>query len=163
MKIFEIHMTADSRILDVTELKTITVDLLKPDFSLLRTEYMTSHIYKCESYQKCKEYVDNLTTELIDLGLNIIRVKIECPYYQEYKDQSLYFEVHYETYENKYPLSKNRNKSTYLCTAREYDKTKYNNLIEKHYNKEKPQKEWTMELCLYDTYIEEDKDWFDLY
>jgi hypothetical protein len=166
MKIFEVHITADEKIIKaakILNLKTIVIDLVKPDKSYFRTEYMTSQVCRYDNYSECKDYVDDAVTKLIEMGVDVKRVKIECPYYPEYKDKSLYFEIHYETDGNLYPLSKNQNKNSYLCTAREYDKTKYDDLIKKHYNKNKPSTEWVMELCLYDTDIMEDVDWFNLY
>lgn len=166
MKIFEVHITGDENIIEAARqlnLKTIEIDLVKPDKSYFRTEYMTSQVCRHENYHDCKEYVDGAVIELIKMGIDVKRVKIECPYYPEYKDRSLYFEIHYETDGNLYPLSKNKRKNTYLCTAREYDKNKYDDLIKKHYNKDKTPPEWTMELCLYDTDILEDVDWFNLY
>lgn len=168
MEIFEIHITGDEKIIEVgnkLNVKTIVLDLVKPDKSYLRTEYMTSCVHHCENYNECKKFVDNLVNQLVDEGVQIARVKIECPFYPQYKDQSLYFEVHYQARCNLYPLSQNCGKDYYLCTAREYDKDKYDSLWQKHGGifLLGPPPHWTMELCLYDTNVKEDKDWFDLY
>ncbi len=165
MEIFEIHITGDKSIIDAAKslnIKTIVIDLVGPDKSFLRTEYMTSHVHRCENYDECKKFVDNVVNQLQEAGVQIVRVKIECPFYAHYKDKSIYFEVHYEAVNNCYPLSKNQGKSVYLCTAREYDKEKYDALWLKHIHYSS-RRDLVVELCLYDTYVEEDKDWFELY
>lgn len=166
METFEIHITGDKKIIEAAkqlDVKTIVLDLVKPDKSHFRTEYMTSHAARFKSYNSCKEWVDNVVARLIEAGVEIIRVKIECPYYQQYKNKSLYFEVHYEG--ERGPMSRNHGKDYFLCTAREYDRSKYDALWQKHGGifLLTPPPHWTMELCLYDTNVEEDKDWFDLY
>jgi hypothetical protein len=93
MEVFEIHITADEAIIEAAKelnVKTIIIDLIRPDQSLFRTEYMTSYIYRCENYDECKEYVDDITVKLTNLGVKIVRVKIECPLYQKYIGNSLY-------------------------------------------------------------------------
>jgi hypothetical protein len=161
MEIFEVHITGDEKIIETAKslnVRTIVIDLVKPDKSYFRTEYMTSHTYRCENYDECKVYVDDIVAKLKEAGVNIVRVKIECPLYPQYRERSLYFEVHYGAYNNTYPLSRNKGKDHFLCTAREYDRSKYDDLARKHLCFLP-----TMELCLYDTNVEEDKDWFDLY
>ena len=165
MEVFEIHITGDERIIKAAkalDLKTIVIDLLRPDKSYYRTEYMTSQAYHCENFNKCQEYVNDLVNKL---NVDILRVKIECPYYRHYVDQSLYFEVHYKAKGDFFPMSQNKGKNYFLCTAREYDKTKYDSLWQKHGGifLLAPPENFIMELCLYDTNINEDKDWFDLY
>lgn len=150
MEIFEIHITSDAKILDLKEYKTIAVDLLKPDFSLLRTEYMTSEVMKFINYDKCLETV----LEIADKLENVIRIKIECPYYPHYKEQSLYMESHFKTTEANYPISRNQKKTTFLGTDRTYSQAEYDGF----------RKKWAgvdLELCLYDNNYQEDADWFD--
>lgn len=156
MEIFEVHITGDESILNHAEVKTISIDLLRPDKSILRTEHMTSHVCKFENFNKCKSYVDQVTKKLLDSGTNIVRVKVECPYYKHYVDQSLYIESHFVDNGFKYPSSKNKNKHSILATKREYDHSKYEAFTKKSKNE-------IIELCLYDTNVQEDKDWFDLY
>lgn len=166
MEIFEIHITGDDKIIKAAQelgVKTIVLDLVKPDKSHHRTEYMTSDARSFHDYEECKVWVDDLVMRLRETGVEIIRVKIECPYYSHYKDKSLYFEVHYQG--ERGPMSRNHGKDYFLCTAREYDRSKYDALWQKHGGVFlfAPPPHWTMELCLYDTNVEEDKDWFDLY
>ena len=164
MEIFEIHITGDEKIIEAggnLGIKTIVIDLVKPDKSYYRTEHMTSHVHHARNYDECKTYVDELVDKLITLGVQIKRVKIECPFYQGYVNRSLYFEIHYDSEDNKYPLSQNRGKDTYLCTVRTYEKKEYYVLLYKYARDPKPNQ--VMELCLHDTDVNEDKDWFDLY
>lgn len=163
MEIFEIHITGDEKIIEVAkklDVKTIVIDLVKPDRSYFRTEYMTSHTRMSHDYDDCKQWVNDLVKQLTTAGVNIVRVKIECPFYPKYRDRSIYFEVHYDAVSNVYPMSRNKGKDSFLCTAREYDKDKYDDLAWRHSG---VTRDCTMELCLYDTNVEEDKDWFDLY
>src|SRR5689334_14136900 len=96
---FEIHITGDKSILQAAKpLKTIEVQLLRPDKSILRTEYMTSHMqHMASGYKGCKQYVDDIVGYLKEIGVNIVRVKIESPYYEHYVAQSLYIESHFES------------------------------------------------------------------
>lgn len=156
MKTFEVHITGEKGIneeLDALEIKNIIVELLNPDETLLRTEYMSSFIIKCENYQNCFEHVRLLKSQLKS---KIIRTKIECPVYDDYIDQSIYVESHFKPLDNIYPLSRNQKSGKLLGTDREYDKTKYSEFIEmwKHEDRE---------LCLYDSFVEEDFDWFEKY
>lgn len=165
---FEIHITGDEKIIEAAkslDIKTIVIDLVKPDRSYFRTEYMTSHAQAFDNYEECKAWVDDVVNQLTAAGVKIVRVKIEAPFYKHYIDQSIYFEVHYDARNNDYPMSRNQGKETFLCTAREYDRTKYESLWQKHGGifLLKPPAGWVMELCLYDSNVEEDKDWFALY
>lgn len=160
MKIFEIHITGDSSIdneLDKLEIKNIVIGLLKPDQSLFRIECMSSFISKFETYEKCKDFVDNLVKSL---KCQIFRVKIESPVYQEYVERAIYMEAHFPINSVKsypyYPLSENMNSGKILGTSRVYSKDNFE-LFQKKW------KDHEVELCLYDDYIREDQDWFDLY
>lgn len=159
MEVFEIHITGDESILKAAHpIKTIAVDLVRPDLSVLRTEYMTSHVSRHSSYDMCRAYVDDIVAAMKEKGVQIVRVKIECPYYEHYRDQSLYMESHFLAtgYDGGYPMSRNKRKADFLATDREYDKAQYDEFREWWKNED-------VELCLYDTFVEEDKDWFDLY
>lgn len=155
-RMFEIHITGDKSIIDTAkelDVKTIQLNLYRPDKTLLRTEYMTSYIHHAMTIDRCKEHVYKMVGALSQ-KCKIIRVKIESPYYDEYVDKSLYMESHFKSDEFKYPTSKNRGKHHWMGTAREYDKAKYQEFCDK----------WNrVELCLYDTFVEEDLDWMELY
>ena len=158
MEIFEIHITGSKDIneqLDRLGIKNIIIDLLKPNKEVLRTEYMSSFISNHNNFDECKEYVDNLLTKL---SCEIIRVKIESPFYRHYIDKSLYMECHFEPKnDNHFPVSRNTKSGKLMATNRCYEKEKYGLFrIVNYLNGE-------LELCLYDTFVEEDKDWFDLY
>lgn len=156
MEIFEIHITGNESIndeLDKLNIKNIIVELLTPKNEIIRTEYMSSFIYKCESYIQCKEYVNNL---LSILKSDIIRVKIESPYYEHYKELSLYMESHFLPKNIQYPISRNRKSGKLMGTDRVYNKLEYDDFMKKWNDSD-------FELCLYDTFIEEDFDWFEKY
>lgn len=156
MEIFEIHITGSHEInqeLDSLGIKNIIVDLLTPEQKLMRTEYMSSFVIKRTSYNDCKTYVDDLVG---NLKSNVIRVKIESPYYEHYKDKSLYLESHFKPFNNRFPISMNQRSKKLLATARTYKKDQYNDFKERWKNED-------VEMCLFDSFIAEDKDWFDLY
>jgi hypothetical protein len=156
METFEIHITGCKLIneqLDRLGIKNIIVDLLKPNYSILRTEFMSSFISKHNNLEECKRYVNTILT---NLSCEIIRVKIETPYYEHYKDQCLYLESHFKPFNLIYPISRNIISFKDLATDRTYDKTQYEAFRKKWKSED-------IEMCLFDTFIEEDKDWFNLY
>lgn len=159
VKIFEIHVTGDESIHEIAKLrshKTIVIDLLRPDGSVMRTEHMTSIAAKFLTVIGCHLFVSDLVCYLEANGVNIFRVKIESPYYEEYKPIGLYMESHFEAEDFVFPTSKNKNKTTLLATDRQYKQDQYDAFRKQYKGKE-------VELCLYDTNIVEDADWFDLY
>ncbi len=156
MKIFEIHITGQPSIikeLDSLGIKSIIVELLWPDHSLLRTEYMSSFVEKFHTYEDCKVYVDAL---VLRLKSPIIRVKIESPYYEDYAQQSLYMESHFTPFNNVYPISRNKKSGKLMATDRTYIKSDYAWFLKKWKNED-------VELCLFDSFVQEDRDWFNLY
>lgn len=156
MKTFEIHITGEQGIneeLSTMNIKNIIVELLYPNLTLFRTEYMSSFVKKFENFNQCKFYVQALLSQLKS---KIIRVKIESPFYEEYVSNSLYVESHFEPFNNIYPISKNKASGKLMATDREYNQSKYSNFISKWKNND-------IELCLYDSYVNEDFDWFRLY
>lgn len=159
MEIFEIHITGDESILEngkKLSLKTISVDLLDPNKNVIRTEHMTSQVLKFENFKDCKSSVENMVLKLKQLNTKIIRVKIESCYYEHYVDISKYIESHFITENCQYPISRNVRKTEILGTDREYNKSNYDKFVQK-WNKE------IVELCLYDSFIEEDSDWLGLW
>jgi hypothetical protein len=159
MEVFEVHITGDKSILTTApllSLRTIAVALLAPDQTIHRIEYMTSDVLKYRNFEECKEAILYFARSLKRLGTEVIRIKIESPFYPHYADNSLYIESHFDSVDNKFPLSQNLLKDFKLATHREYKRDKYEDFLDK-YNGE------VVELCLYDTFIEEDADWFSLY
>lgn len=156
MEIFEVHITGDSKIIEMASylnLKTIQVDLFRPDKSYLRTEYMTSHVFKLKDFEECKKVVDDAVA-FLSKGSSIIRTKIESPYYAHYADQSCYIESHFDDDSFKYPTSRNKNKIKFMGTDREYQKEKYESF----------RLRWSdIEICLFDSFVEEDSDWLNLW
>jgi hypothetical protein len=159
-KIFEIHITGDESVIENAkklDMSHISIDLLKPDKSVLRREHMTSHVRSFKDYEDCKAYVDEKVEAFKTLGTEIYRVKIETLYYEEFVDRSCYIESHFiDVDKGNYPISRNARKTEILGTDREYDKAKYEEFRLKHKGRE-------VELCVYDTFVDEDKDWFLLF
>lgn len=158
MKVFEIHITGEYGINDIlTEMgiKNIVVELLKPDGDILRTEYMSSFIEKYETFDQCFKRVSELADKLEE-RINVIRVKIESPYYEEYANRSVYMESHFIPKDNQYPVSRNQRTQKLMGTDREYNKNNYLSFINKWDGNE-------IELCLYDSFVREDFDWMELY
>ena len=94
-----------------------------------------------------------------EFGVNIIRVKIESPCYDHYIEKGLYLEVHTKEIESiAWPLSVNATKTfpEPSATVRTYDVNEFDSFRKKYGEKK-------TELCLYDSFVNEDKDWFDLY
>ena len=144
---FEIHITGDESIIVAAEqlgVKAITIELLKPDYSFFRMEYMTSQVMKFNNFQECKSRVDDLVDSLIKKGVSIKRVKIESPILEHYKNIALYLETHFPTppacfltEDAKLPISRNTKKKTFLSTDRIYTKDKWDAFVEFYKGKEK--------------------------
>lgn len=153
---FEIHITGDKSILvelDSLNLKNIVVDLLTPDGELLRTEYMSSFVHEAKNFEECLNYVDKLTN---NFKTEIIRTKIECPPYEQYKPYALYAESHFKPSGVEYPISRNQRSGKLIGTDREYMNERFDEFFEKW-------KDEDIELCLFDSFVREDLDWFKLY
>jgi hypothetical protein len=156
METYEIHITGEHGInaeLDGLGVKNIVVDLLRPDLSLLRTEYMSSFISKHNNINECEAHVKELVGKL---KTKILRVKIESPYYAHYLDRSLYLESHFKPFDERYPISRNARSGKLMGTDRTYDKGQYDAFMEKWQTEDR-------EMCLLDTFVEEDFDWFAFY
>ena len=151
MKIFEVHITGDESIHSLG-LKTIAVELLRPDYSVIRTEHMTSHVFKFPDFEMCLEHVNSISKRIS----NIKRIKIECPFYECYREQSIYLESHFITKNNLFPISKNAKKEEIMGTSRVYSKDQYDKFMEMWHGE-------ITELCMYDTFVEEDADWLGLW
>jgi hypothetical protein len=159
LDMFEIHITGDESIMEVGPqlgMKTIAIDLLKPNKELLRTEYMTSDVKKLSNFALCKSHVFWVVEQFESFGVKIHRVKIECPFYDHYLHSGRYIESHFPTTDIVYPISRNQKKTTISATAREYDQTQFTAFAKKWVDV-------TVEICLYDSNVEGDKDWFDLW
>jgi hypothetical protein len=157
MEVFEIHITGDERIMSASRslgVKAIAVELLSPDMRVLRVEHMTSQIAKFDVYEDCEVYVLSLAKKLVDLGVEIYRVKIESPYREHFVSRSLYVESHFPARSGY--ASRNVLKTEKLGTAREYDVSGYGDFVKKHAGDE-------IEMCLYDSCPYEDRDWLKLY
>lgn len=185
MKTFEIHITGEEGInaeFDKLGFKNIVIDLLKPDLTKLRTEYMSSFVKEFETYGQCLNFIYGYKTKgsitqqdigkpivetqylgLLDvLKSKVIRVKVEVPYLleyrKEYRDKALYIESHYIPDNNKKPLSRNVGSGKIIATDRAYWGDDWNKF---YIDNRIGQRE--IEMCLHDSFVEEDKDWFDCY
>ena len=159
MEIFEVHITGNKNILELSKeipVKTIEIELFTPDKKVLRTEYMTSQIIKAKNYLECLSKTSDTLKKLFLASIH--RVKIECPPYFSYFDKALYVESHFEAVDSNFPLSKNVRKSSFLGTARTYKKSEFQSFVS-FFNNTKSE----VEFCLFDSYVDEDKDWMDLY
>lgn len=168
MEKFEIHITADKRIHDAIStlnesfrdrrIKTIKIDLLRPDGSFLRTQHMTSFVTEQPDFGHCAVYVIGLTNVLRrHYDIDVIRTKVECPYYEHYASNSLYIESHFPAPENSpYPISRSQHKTIIGATDRLHDRSQYDEFRQKWAGS-------TVELCLSDSNVDEDKDWFALW
>lgn len=156
-EIFEIHITGDDdihRLARYYGIKTIEVELLKPNGRVLRTEHMTSYVAEYNNLWDCAHSIAELKKWL---G-NVKRIKVECPAtlaYQKYEEDSLYLEAHFNMMGIVaiYPASRNKKKTEIIGTDRVFGRKNYPAFKEKW-------KDQQLELCLYDTFIKEDQDWF---
>lgn len=156
---YEIHITGDQSIIENAQKlgwKTIEIDLLRPDGSILRREYMTSEVRKYN--RRLNVYIDILFLKfcLKYMGTKIYRSKIETTPYPYLFPSAKYVEAHFEVDNNEYPISRNAKKTKILATDREYNPDNFKSFLEKHKGRE-------LELCIYDTNVNEDKDWLDLW
>ncbi len=159
MEIFEIHITGNDHIHYVANsygIKTIKLDLLRPNGSVIKTEHMTSFVGEYNNLWECVNSVAGLRDLLNKNGCEVARVKIECPVsYDKYLDVSLYIETHFNQMgiASIYPASKNKEKESVTGTDRAYGVKNYPKFKEKWHNQ-------ILELCLYDTFVKQDEDWF---
>ena len=84
MEKFEIHITGTENIISVLkelEVKSLHAEMRNPKNETVGIEYMSSFIKEFENYETCKKWVDSFSLELENKGVEICRVKIECPYF----------------------------------------------------------------------------------
>lgn len=160
MKIFEIHITGkDSSIIEEFHnlgYKTLTIQLLSPECEVVGYEYMCAIQGKFELYEQCLEFTLDLITRIKS---EIVRVKIESPFYQEYIEKAIYAEVHFVPLTpGLLPTVYNANGNKYVTTERIYDKEEFTLLMEK-YSEIKSE----FELCLFDSNPEFDDRWLSFY
>ncbi len=154
---FEIHITGDDKIHEAAGewgLKTIQVELFRPDGTSLRIEHMTSIVKKFDFYEAALRWTINAVGRLKE-NCEITRVKIESPPYPHYLFLAKYAEVHFKDNSFKYPTSKQPSKNYYLATERVNMKF-YDWLRSKWPNEQ-------LEICLFDDNMAEDMDWLELW
>lgn len=160
---FEVHITgSDERIMYASKelgVKAIAVELLDRSFNVIKTEYMTSHVIKCECFNEVMEKVIVLKNSLEhDYMVHIVRTKVECPPIKTLFDDSIYIESHFTATDILYPMSRNKTKDYLLATHRIFDTSKYEMFTKFHQGR-------IVEICLHDEYEDghSDKYWFCKY
>ena len=160
METFEIHITGDesiNKVLDALGHKNIVVSLLYPDAkTVFRTEYMSSIVKQFNALYECEDWISTLIVELRKSEVDIIRIKVECPYYEHYLKHSLYLESHFKPFNLVFPISRNEKSGKLIATDRIYAKSLYDSFRDAWKNED-------VEMCVYDTFPEEDFDRFKLY
>ncbi len=151
-ELFEIHITGDESIKKLGKAlghKVIEIGAMNTKKQILYTEIMTSIQQRFENFEECLEFTRRLTS-----FYRGIRSKIECPAtYEHYLPKTIYTECHFKTVEVNLPISKNVDKDYLVATDRVYKQEKFAQFIKKY-------KGMDVELCLYDTLISKDYDWF---
>jgi len=170
MKIFEIHITGDETIRSILDYKTISIENLTPDGTILCIDHMTSHVIKRETAFEAVEETFRMMNFLKNKDISIERVKIECPFYEEYQQESIYIECHKilgckilkqlepPNRNGRFllPTSRNKDNNKLMSTTRTYWKEDFENFRNQN-------KDHDVELCLVDTNIAHDSLWFSLY
>lgn len=161
MEKFEIHITGTENIISVLkelEVKSLHAEMRNPYNETIGIEYMSSFIKEFENYEACKKWVDSFYFQLESKGIEICRVKIECPYfYEHYRTQSVYLEAHFPTtdFNKQYPFVYNVNSEKYVSTNRVFLKSEYDDFIERF----KQVHHSEIEYCLFDDNIRHDEIW----
>jgi hypothetical protein len=163
MTLYEIHITGEPSIIDELSklnIKNITVELYAPNGIILRKEYMSSFVEKFSTYRECVDFVNTL---LQSLTSKVIRAKIETPYDEKLLPFCYYVETHYPfTGCYDYPVSRNVESEKMMCTERSYMWGSSGSTVPEAVSKWKSEGK-EIEMCLYDSFMDEDSDWFDLY
>lgn len=165
MKTFEIHITVNlddasmfKNICDLADIKCIEIESLDMYGQNVDIQHMTSIIKKFVDKKEAIEFAKSLSYKFCKCGISVHRTKVESPIYEEYLNDALYVETHFESDQFVFPTSRNIKKNTLLATHREYDKNFYQHFIDHH-----RKKNHELELCLYDTNINLDTNWFNYY
>lgn len=161
MEKFEIHVTGTVDIIGVLDdmgVKSLHAELMGPDGRTVGVEHMSSFVRGFADYDSCKEWVDGFVAELEGRGVEIHRVKIECPYsYDHYRERSVYIESHFPKAGNctTHPYVYNVRSDKYVSTDRTYAKSSYDGFISKWERVEHAE----IELCLFDDNVRHDAAW----
>lgn len=159
-EVFEVHITSTSphihHLCKANGIKSIEVELLTPQGDVLRTEHMTSHIFKCKNLTEGIMCVSGLIGMLSPL--EIIRVKVECPPYPKYRHHAIYAETHFKDDTFSFATSRNKRSGKLLATDRTTDRQSFDTFLQSNMAMGHE-----VELCLLDTFVDEDKDWLSLW
>lgn len=165
MEIFEFHIYINDKVADkffhvcnTFDIKKLEIMSLDKDNNGIKVEYMTSFVRKLKNYREAFLLVNAMDEYLGKLGCLSYRKKIESPYYEHYVNLSLYLETHFESSNFELPTSKNVLKNKLIATDRELNKDRYSDFLSLHQSLGRE-----IEMCLYDTNMTSDKEWFDAY
>jgi hypothetical protein len=154
---FEVHITGEPSIIeefDKLGIKSIKVELISPENKVMQVEHMSSFVVNYDNIIDFSFYLQDL---IYTIKSKIIRIKVEIPgFHREFDQQALYIESHFNPINSIYPISQNLNSGKLLGTAREVNKDKFNLFRSIWRDKE-------IELCIYDTNINFDLEWFKSY
>lgn len=161
MEKFEIHVTGSPDIIDVLAdlgYKSLHAEMRNPVNENIGVEYMSSFVREFEDFESCRTWTTIFAAALSTLGVNVVRVKIECPYtYEHYRDKAIYVEAHFPTDRSNptYPFVYNVRSKKLVSTDRVSDRELFDESVERW----KSVGITEIELCLYDDNVEHDSEW----
>lgn len=154
---FEIHITGSKNILKhLAADNQLTVEMLDRSGEVFDTDYMSAIDFR-GSYIDMLTFVANLINYLTFRDVDIYRVKVETQPSPELFQTALYIERHFEMEKADdyvYPVSLLANKNKYVGTSRTYNRSEFAEFANR-YDK--------TELCIIDSNVNHDKDWFDIW
>jgi hypothetical protein len=159
MEAYQICITGSENIIEAlksVQQKGISINLVTPEMKSIRTEYISSIISNFETYGECKLWTDSFIDNLSSMDVDIIRVKINAQYKKSDEDKSLYLEVCFPPRNEDLPMLYNSDLALMFAVDRVYDKSIYDYFTKKY-------ADYDMEMCLYDSFVENDYDWFSYY
>ena len=158
-EVFEIHITGEPEIIKWLERRNypyLAIKMLDRDLQTVSLDCMSAIKLEVPDLFTAQSWVIERLCELNSEDINVYRVKIEAPPLDKYLKKCLYIERHWKTsLKNvEFPLSYVVNKTKYVATERCYDKKLFKQFSEQY---EKT------EVCLIDTNINHDKNWFKIW
>lgn len=164
---FEIHITGSPNIIKYFKdynIPYLEIDMLDKDLKSIQKDYMCAIKYKAKNFEIAEGYarmIAHCAVNHFDNNIEIYRIKIETEPLEKYFDKALYIERHWEIDMEiwkfqadcmVYPLSYIENKYKLVLTERNYNKNEFKEFTDIYAK---------TELCLLDTNINHDKQWFD--
>jgi hypothetical protein len=157
-RLYEFHITAyESSIQELSknDIPIIGIEALAPSGYAVQLDWMTSYTDFFYSQESAINYIGVLLKKINFTP--IYRVKVETPYdnsliMEEFK----YIETHLNSLDNNLPKSRNIITNKIISTDRTYNFKEFHSFAER-YNTSK------VELCVMDTNIYHDHNWFMFY